>query len=192
MKIEKKMLLCPVLGAALAIFLNTLLSSVNIDRFFPSYTTEVRPWLFRFPGYVGVLLYGVATPFMEEVIFRWLLFKRLCVYVTAIAAGAGSAVIFGIYHGNAVQFIYAFLFGLVLAYAFWRFDALPAPVLIHSAANIYVYVTYFYPLPVFFGTFAGKVILILLSGLVSALILMYFLNTAPEKNVMPEKPFFPK
>ena len=192
MKKEKKILLCPVLGVALAICLNTLFLAINIDRFFPSYTTEVKPWLFRFPVFVGILLYGVVTPVIEELIFRMLLFKRLCVYVTAVAAGVGSAIIFGIYHGNAVQFIYAFLFGLVLAYSYWRFEALYVPILIHGAANIYVYVTYFVQLPLFFGTFAGKVILILLSGLVSVSRLMYFLNTAPAKNMMPEKPFFPK
>ncbi len=189
---EKKMLLCPLLGAALSACLNILFATVKLDSFFPAYTTEVRPWLFRFPVYIGVLIYGVLTSLLEELIFRKLLFSKLCVYVTVPAAGIGSAIVFGIYHGNAVQFIYAFLFGMVLAFICWRFDSFIPCVMVHGAANIYVYVTYFTGLPGILGSIGVRIILILISGLVSFCILMYFLNTAPEKSIMPEKPFFPR
>lgn len=191
-KIEKKMLLCFLLGASLAMCLNLLVSLLRVDRLFPGYSTTVKPWLFRFPLATGILLYGVVTPVIEEVIFRMLFFKKLCVYVVAEAAGIASAVIFGIYHGNAVQFIYAFIFGLILAYVYWRFDLLISAILVHSAANIYVYVMYFLPVGRYLNETGIKLILILLSGLVSVIIMMYFVNTAPEKSRLPEKPFFPK
>lgn len=190
-KTEKKILLCLPLGVCLALCLNLLVALLKVDRLFPAYSTEIRPWLFRFPLAVGIVLYGIITPVIEELIFRLLFFGRLCVYVTAQAAGIASAVIFGLYHGNAVQFIYAFIFGLILAYVYWRFDNLLSAVFLHSAANIYVYVLYFLPVGRLLNNTPVSMILILISGLVSFFIMMYFYKTAPEKSSLPEKPFFP-
>lgn len=190
-KFEKKLILCLPLGVSLAMCLNLLVSILHVDRLFPAYSTEIRPWLFRLSLWMGILLYGIVTPVIEEIIFRFLFFRRLCVYVIAQAAGIGSAVIFGLYHGNAVQFIYAFIFGLVLAYVYWRFENLLSAVFLHSAANIYVYVLYFLPVGSLFNKMPFCISLILLSGLVSCLVLMYFYKTAPEKSTLPEKPFFP-
>ncbi len=191
-KFEKKMLLCLLLGVSLAVCLNLLSAMIRLDRFFPAYSTEIKPWLFRFPVEAGVVIYGIITPVIEEIIFRWLFFRKLCIYVIAQAAGIGSAVIFGLYHGNAVQFIYAFIFGLVLAYVYWRFENLLAPVMIHSAANIYVYVLYFLPAARILNITSVSITLILISGLVSYFIMMYFYKTADHKSSLPEKPFFPR
>ena len=189
-RFEKKMLLCFVFGVSLSMCLNLLITFLRIDRIFPAYSTEVKLWLFRFPLYTGILLYGVVTPVLEELIFRWLFFRKLCVYVAAEAAGAASAVIFGLYHGNFMQFIYAFIFGLFLAYVYWRFENILSAILVHSAANIYVYVMYFLPVGTFFNDTGIKILSILLSGLVSVLIMMYFYRTAEKKSSEPEKPFF--
>jgi len=190
-KTEKKMFLSLLLGISLAMCLNLLVALLQVDRLFPAYSTEIRPWLFRFPLGIGIIIYGIITPVIEEVIFRFLFFRKLCVYVTAQAAGIASAVIFGLYHGNAVQFIYAFIFGLVLAYVYWRFENLLSAVFLHSAANIYVYVLYFLPVGEILNKTYVCIILILISGLVSCLILMYFYKTAAAKSTLPEKPFFP-
>ena len=190
-KTEKKMFLSLPLGISLAMCLNLLVALLQVDRLFPAYSTQIRPWLFRFPPGTGIIIYGIITPVIEEVIFRFLFFRKLCVYVTAQAAGIASAVIFGLYHGNAVQFFYAFLFGLVLAYVYWRFENLLSAVFLHSAANIYVYVLYFLPVGEILNKTYVCIILILISGLVSCLILMYFYKTAAAKSTLPEKPFFP-
>ena len=47
-----------------------------------------------------------------------------------------SAVLFGLYHGNLLQGVYAFLLGLVLAWLYERFQTLAAPWLFHAAANM--------------------------------------------------------
>ncbi len=188
---EKKMFLCLLLGVSLAMSLNLLSAMIRLDRFFPAYSTEIKPWLFRFTLETGLLIYGIIAPVIEEIIFRWLFFRKLCIYVIAQAAGIASAIIFGLYHGNAVQFIYAFIFGLVLAYVYWRFENLLAPVMVHSAANIYVYVLYFMPGAGVLNITSVSITLIFISGLVSFYIMMYFLNTAEFKSSLPEKPFFP-
>lgn len=189
---EKKMLLSFILGIFLALFLNILIEVLSVDRLFPSYSTEIKPWLFRLPLALGLLLYGVLTPVIEELIFRRVFFKLLCTYVLTPAAGAASAVIFGLYHGNAVQFIYAFIFGLLLAYCYWRFDSLLSPIMIHGAANGVVYLLYFIKPPAVFETNAFKAVILIISALVSILIIRYFYTTAPKKDIQPEKPVFPR
>ena len=190
-KIEKKMLLCPLLGVFLAMSLNILIATINLDRIFPSYSTEMKPWLFRLPLLTGLLVYGVLAPIVEELIFRWLFFRKLCVYFIAPAAGVGSAFIFGIYHGNALQFIYAFIFGIILAYVYWRFENILSSIMVHGAANAYGYIMYFLPVSGVFSSMGIRILLILASGVVSILIMMYFISTSPGRSVLPEKPFFP-
>ncbi|MCR4589885.1 MAG: CPBP family intramembrane metalloprotease [Lachnospiraceae bacterium] len=190
-RFEKKLLLCFLLGISLAMCLNLLVALLRVDRLFPGYSTEIRPWLFRFPMAAGILLYGVITPVIEELIFRWLFFRKLCTYVRAEAALIASALIFGLYHGNAVQFIYAFIFGLVLGYVYRRFENILSSMLIHSAANIYVYVVYFLPVGDLFNKTAVSLCFIMISGLVSYFIMMYFIKTETKKSSLPEKPFFP-
>ncbi len=189
---EKKMYLCLLLGVALSLCLNLLIEVLSIDRLFPTYSVSVKPYLFRLPMAAGLLLYGVVSPVVEELIFRRVFFKLLCTYVLVPAAGVASAVIFGIYHGNAVQFIYAFLFGLVLSYVYFRFDSLLSCILVHAAANIYVYLLYFLPVPGALQLTGVKVLIIMASGLISFLIIRYFINTSPGKSLEPEKPVFPK
>ena len=191
MRFEKKMLLCPLLGVFLAMSLNLLIATINLDRIFPSYSTEIKPWLFRLPLLTGLFIYGVLAPVAEELIFRWLFFRKLCVYFIAQAAGVGSALIFGIYHGNAVQFIYAFIFGMILAYVYWRFDNILSSMMVHGAANAYVYIMYFLPVSAGLSNIGIRILLILVSGVVSILIMMYFISTSPGRSVLPEKPFFP-
>lgn len=190
-RFEKKLLLCPLLGVSLAMCLNIIVSLLRVDRLFPGYSTEIRPWLFRFPLWSGILIYGVFTPIAEELIFRWLFFRKLCTYVRAESALIASSLVFGLYHGNAVQFIYAFIFGLILGYVYRRFENVLSAVFIHSAANIYVYVMYFIPSEDILGALSTALILAGGSGLVSIVILMYFVRTETKKSSLPEKPLFP-
>ena len=56
-----------------------------------------------------------------------------------VAALVISAAFFGMYHGNSVQGIYAFVIGLLLAYAYEYFGSFWVPVGIHMAANALAY-----------------------------------------------------
>ena len=58
------------------------------------------------------IVIGVVSPIVEEVVFRGLVAKRIQDYLGTAWAVALSAVIFGAYHGNVMQFVYAGLLGL--------------------------------------------------------------------------------
>ena len=65
---------------------------------------------------VSMFLYAsIAAPIVEEILFRGLVQRSLLPFGKKFAI-FGSALLFGMFHGNLVQTPYAFLVGLVLGY----------------------------------------------------------------------------
>lgn len=80
---------------------------------------------------------GIAAPFAEEVIFRWLVFLRMRDNMRVITAALFSGLTFGIYHMNLLQGVYATIMGLLFALILeWRGN-LFASVFLHMGANIW-------------------------------------------------------
>lgn len=80
---------------------------------------------------------GILAPLAEESIFRWLVYLRLRDYMKIPYAILISSLMFGAYHGNLQQFIYAFLIGCFLAWFMEMTGSLFAPVILHMGANIW-------------------------------------------------------
>lgn len=78
----------------------------------------------------------LVIPAAEEMVFRGLMFAPFRDRMGFWPAAVLSALLFGLYHGNVVQGIYAFLLGLVLAWLYERFRTLAAPWCFHAAANL--------------------------------------------------------
>lgn len=89
---------------------------------------------------IGLLIFGVLMPVVEELMFRGVLYNRIKQSFGTLIAVVLSALIFGLYHGNVVQFVYATILGLVMALLYEKFQMLLAPILFHCSANIVVYI----------------------------------------------------
>lgn len=76
-----------------------------------------------------------ATPILEELVFRGIVFGRLLDMLGRTAAVLLSAFCFALVHFNIVQFIYAFLVGIVLALLMERAGHVYAAIVGHIAAN---------------------------------------------------------
>ena len=87
----------------------------------------------------GLLCYGFVTPYAEEVLFRGIIYNCMRRSMKVKTAIFVSAMIFGMYHMNAVQGIYAFLLGCIIAYAYEYFGDFRIPVVIHVIANVLAY-----------------------------------------------------
>ncbi|HIX90990.1 MAG TPA: CPBP family intramembrane metalloprotease [Candidatus Agathobaculum pullicola] len=87
---------------------------------------------------LAVILLGacVLGPLCEELLFRGLMAGRLARYGQKPAALV-SALLFGLYHANLSQFFYAFLLGLLLAYAYFYTGKLKTAVVLHMLFNLY-------------------------------------------------------
>ena len=97
---------------------------------------ETAELIYESPMIVQFLGLGIIVPVMEEMVYRGLLYRRIREYLPMIFSLTGSALLFGIYHGNSVQLIYATVIGVFLAYVFEIFRTVKVSVLFHIVANL--------------------------------------------------------
>lgn len=83
-----------------------------------------------------IVLVALVMPILEELIFRLLIFKALKKVLPFIAANLIQAALFGIYHMNLIQGIYAFLLGLLLGLLCERAQTFLTCISFHCAFNI--------------------------------------------------------
>ena len=127
---------CIVLGIGLCITENNLLDISGLAETFSEDSEMIAEMLYK--GGIGfeLLTVGIVGPVMEELLFRGVIQKRLEDYIGPVVAAVMSALIFGAVHGNMLQFIYAFVFGLGFAFVYRKFRTVWAPILAHCAGNI--------------------------------------------------------
>ena len=126
------------MAAALALGLNILMAFLQLDRFSETFR-EVSRAQADVPLWLGIVLYGLAAPFSEELVFRGIIYGKARDIFGAPAAMVFSGLIFGIYHGNLVQGIYAAFLGTVLAWTMEHTGTLLAPMIFHGIGNITVF-----------------------------------------------------
>ncbi len=189
---SRLLLLMIPLGIAAAVALNQLVAVLPLMKWFPRYSESVKPVMYRYPLAQGLILYGVITPVIEEALFRWILFGRLKVYVSAVAAGVLSAIIFGIYHGNLIQGIYAFVFGLMLAFVYWRTDLVLSSVIMHGAANSFVYASAFIPALSVLNEEPWQIISMAICFVITGTMLYRLAIKVRGKSIEPKRPMFPR
>lgn len=124
-----------VLSVVVAILLNMLLLLINLPQYSERYQEAVK--ILYAPSLVEQILYsGILIPILEELIFRGLLFRLLRKWVAFPWAMIMSAVVFGAYHGNLVQFVYAGICGMVFAFLYEKYDSVLVPVWSHMTMNL--------------------------------------------------------
>ncbi len=83
----------------------------------------------------GYLMIAVAAPILEEWLFRGIILKALLKKYSPWKAILISAVVFGVFHLNPWQFLYATVLGIYLGYIYWKTGSLFYPILIHWLLN---------------------------------------------------------
>lgn len=97
---------------------------------------ESEQLLFSGPFIIQIIGIGIIIPACEELVYRGLIYMRMRQYLNVNLAIVVSALFFGVIHGNLVQGIYAFLVGILFAYAYEKYGSLKAPVILHISANM--------------------------------------------------------
>lgn len=85
-----------------------------------------------------VLANVVLIPALEELLYRGILCGQLMLWHGKYAGAILSAIFFGIFHFNVVQFLYAFLVGVCLGLFYCRRHKLYLCWLAHAATNLIV------------------------------------------------------
>lgn len=81
---------------------------------------------------------GIVAPIAEEMIFRWLVYLRLRDHFSVLVSAVISAAFFGIYHGNILQAVYAFILGGIFAWFLEMGGNKWTSVLLHIGANTWI------------------------------------------------------
>ncbi|XOQ47998.1 MAG: CAAX amino terminal protease self-immunity [Eubacteriales bacterium] len=127
---------CVLFGVAVCMLANIPASIVsNIENMF-GFDTDLSMPLTDDPA-VLILFFitiAVAPPIVEELIFRGIVLQRLRKFGDGFAI-VGSALLFGLFHGNLVQIVFAFIAGLVMALVDVRTNSLLPSILIHFCNN---------------------------------------------------------
>lgn len=87
-------------------------------------------------GFIPLLLaVSISAPIFEEIIFRGIIFndfrKALPVWLAILIQG----LLFGLFHGNWIQGVYATLLGIVLGIVYYRYRSIWAVILLHFSYN---------------------------------------------------------
>ncbi|HOO28155.1 MAG TPA: CPBP family intramembrane metalloprotease [Lachnospiraceae bacterium] len=176
----RTMLLLLLLGAAVQIavsyilfFLLSLSPSLSDE-----YMSMLSPLLSLSPA--AVLYAGILSPVGEECIFRGVILGYAKENTRFYLANFLQAALFGVFHGNLVQGIYAFLLGLLLGYLVKLSGSVFGGIIFHSALNFAgLYLERLLPeeLPVYL-----KVFFMLAAAAVCALILFVLSRHGKNKN----------
>lgn len=134
---------CGLRGMALVVLgavcisrgLNLFLGLTFLPRYFPGYE-EAQAQMYHCSLVSQVMASVVSAPVLEELLMRGLVYGRIrSAFSSSRAAMLLSALIFGLFHGNVVQGIYAFFLGLFFAQVYESFRSLIPAVIAHGAAN---------------------------------------------------------
>lgn len=91
------------------------------------------------PAWATLLIVAVWAPLAEELVFRAMLFRTLRKGFSFWAAAVISGVVFGVYHMNLVQGVYASLLGFLLAWFYEKTNSLLGCYLFHFLFNLLNY-----------------------------------------------------
>ena len=111
------------------------LSSLTM-LFSTNYLEEGTTTLLTYPFFMQVILLAVIPPLVEELVFRGIFFgtyRKVGMFGAAIMSG----LIFGCFHLNINQGLYAFAIGFVFAYMVEATGSLWSSVIAHFAINTY-------------------------------------------------------
>jgi membrane protease YdiL (CAAX protease family) len=100
-----------------------------------SYYDQTINSLFVADTIIVAVYVTILAPIIEELMLRGILFSRLRHGIPFTAANAIQAAVFGLYHWNIIQGIYAFGIGLLLGYVYERTRTLLAPIIVHVFIN---------------------------------------------------------
>lgn len=162
--LKPKRILC-IIGAGLLIQLGIDMALMVILPLFPnvydSYMSVMEG--LGSDSIFMILCVAILAPIGEELIFRGLIFRTLRKAVPWQAAFLIQAVLFGVYHLNLVQGIYAALLGLCMGYLAYKYGSVVPGILLHMVINSSSYlISYLLP-----ESLAEQNVIMILIGVVS-------------------------
>ncbi|MBE6155315.1 MAG: CPBP family intramembrane metalloprotease [Firmicutes bacterium] len=129
---------------------------------------------------MSVLVVAVLPAISEEILFRGVIFNSFQKKFGSVIAIICSALIFGIYHLNWLQSIFAFILGLMLAYTYIKTKSLVVPMILHFLNNLLAVLSSYYEI-IYFSVSIPSLITIVIFAF-GLLILSIYLFEIKDKE----------
>ena len=133
-KVWQIILACAFAVAAGLLWSHFLTHSV-LMKIFPGYVQNAAGAFEGQPLPLLLVTTVVAGPLAEEWIFRGMTYRRIRSVLGIWPAAILVALLFGAYHANMIQFLYAFPLGILFAWYYEKSGTLLVPVLAHIFVN---------------------------------------------------------
>ena len=133
-KVWQIILVCAATTAA-GMLWSRFLTHSALMRIFPGYVQNAAGAFEGQPLPLLLVTTAVLGPLAEEWIFRGMTYRRIRAYLGVWPAAILSALLFGAYHANMIQFLYAFPLGILFAWYYEKSSTLLVPVLVHISLN---------------------------------------------------------
>lgn len=149
------------LAVIAAVGLNMLFSGLGVLNMDTGYQ-EAAESLYSVGIPLGLVLYGIAAPLAEELLFRGIILQEVKAFWKPLYAILVSAVFFGVYHGNGVQLVYGFCMGMILGCAYHNSEKFILPVVIHGIVNVIIFLASNY------GWITGSMVQLVIGAILTA------------------------
>lgn len=169
-----------VAGYAAQLFVDAVMTLVRpyfVDAF-TQYDKLVDKVIGAYSSWVMLLAVCILAPIAEEFMFRGLIQKYSLKCFPALVAIVLQGFLFGLYHGNMVQGVYAFVLGTLLGFIAYKFDSLVPNIVLHMAINVSLL---FVPQSLFENT-TSTIVTAVLSGIVLLVCMVLVFRKVPKKE----------
>ena len=126
-------------GCALNVLVALVMSYLPIPEEVMSSYAEQASMLDEGNPAIAFIAGGIIAPFVEEIVFRGLIFDRFKKGMPVWIAAVLSSLLFGAMHGHIVWASYAFVLGLLLCWFFCATKSLWGCTILHLAFNTFNY-----------------------------------------------------
>ncbi len=179
-----RMILVGVFFILYSTFLNQMIAWSGIASLFTVYDQVAQSLFVKESMVISYISLGILAPIAEEFVFRGLVYRRIRDYVNVKWAIIITSLLFGLYHGNMVQFIFATLLGVALAAVYERYKTLWAPILAHMAVNGFACIMEFSGVEILPDSTFGLMIMVFFEVILIAVLGAYMLRKwRPHKKM---------
>ena len=154
-----------IVGISACIFLNLMIGMMDIAQI-DTEGADTLEKLYQGNMLLNVIVGVFVIPTTEELLFRGILYKRMRTFMLPKVAIVANGILFGLFHGNLLQFIFSCAIGMLLAYVYEKRRNCWLPIILHASSNGISYlVTYRDEVgQLIFGTLEGVVTAFFVSG----------------------------
>lgn len=167
-----------LLGIGGQFFITAILSLIQpyLEKLFSDYAETMEQ--LTGGSLILVILYTVViAPIVEELIFRGVILKKTSRAIPFLGANLVQAALFGVYHLNWIQGIYAFCLGMILGIVYHKFKTIFAPILLHMIVNTSAFLVAAFPVNLLI------LVVMLIVGLAFVVISLVIIRNAKEPAI---------